>query len=89
MKIGMGLNYRTSPEKRAEAEADITFIEGAIEALGGTVPGEAVTPPEAPVEAAPAAIDTAALLAQLLAAMAVAAKPQDPRAPGPVTITRP
>ena len=90
MKIGMGLNYRTTPEKRAEAEADITFIEGAIEALGGTVPGEAVTPPEAPVETAPAApIDTAALLAQLLAAMAVAAKPQDPRAPGPVTITRP
>lgn len=47
IKIGQTLSWRSDPDKMAEAEADIQFIEEAIVALGGTVPAEAVVPPEA------------------------------------------
>jgi hypothetical protein len=46
IKIGQSLSWRTDVEQRADAEADILFIEKAIEALGGEVPPEAVVPDE-------------------------------------------
>ena len=46
IKIGQSLSWRSDIEQRAEAEADILFIEHAIEALGGEVPSEAIVPDE-------------------------------------------
>lgn len=46
IKIGQSLSWRTDPVQREEAEADILFIEEAIQALGGEVPAEAIVPEE-------------------------------------------
>lgn len=88
IKIGQSLSWRTDPEQRADAEADILFIEKAIVALGEEVPTEAATPPEVDedgVTTAPAA--GGELMQQFLAFIASQQK-QDPKAPGPVTITK-
>lgn len=88
IKIGQSLSWRADPEQRAEAEGDILFIENAIVALGGEVPAEAVTPPEADEDGVTAApVAGGDLMQQLLALMAAQLK-QDPKAPGPVTITK-
>jgi hypothetical protein len=84
IKIGQSLSWRADMERRLEAQSDILFIEKAIEALGGEVPAECVAEPE--VDAPSPAPATSDLLAQFAAFIASQQK-QDPKAPGPVTIT--
>lgn len=81
VKIGLSLTWRSSKEQREQGETDILFIEKAIEALGGEVPAEV------PVE--PETTQTMPDLQQMVAAfMAALNTQQDPKAPGPVTITK-
>ena len=88
IKIGQSLSWRTDPEQRSEAEADILFIEQAIVALDGEVPMEAATPPEVDADGVTEApVAGGELMAQFLAFVASQQK-QDPKAPGPVTITK-
>lgn len=87
IKIGQSLNWRTDPEQRNEAEADILFIEKAIVELDGEVPMEAATPPEVDEDGVTSApVAGGELMQQFLAF--VATQKQDPRAPGPVTIIK-
>lgn len=89
IKIGQSLSWRTDPEQRDEAEADILFIEQAIVALDGEVPREAATPPEVDADGVTEApVAGGELMQQFLAFVAAQAKVQDPKAPGPVTITK-
>lgn len=79
IKIGKTLGWSTGTTQRCEAEADITFIEQAIVALGGEVPNEAIVPDEANKE-----IVTINDLMAMMQQMQV----NDPKAPGPVTIIK-
>lgn len=87
IKVGQSLSWRTDPEQRADAEADILFIETAIVALDGDVPMEAATPPEVDEDGVTSAPVAGGELMQQFMAMIAAATKQDPKAPGPVTIT--
>jgi len=92
VKIGQSLSWRADPEQRNEAEADILFIEKAIVELDGEVPVEAATPPEVDengvlIAHAQPTVASGELMAQFLAFVASQQK-QDPKAPGPVVITK-
>lgn len=89
IKIGQSLSWRADPEQRAEAEADILCIEAAIVELDGDVPQEAPTPPEVDEDGVVAApVAGGELMQQFMAFVASQAIKQDPKAPGPVTITK-
>lgn len=88
IKIGQSLSWRTDPEQRAEAEADILCIEAAIVALDGEVPAEAVAPPEVDENGVTAAPVAGGELMQQFIAFVASQQKQDPKAPGPVTITK-
>jgi len=93
IKIGQSLSWRTDPEQRDTAEADILFIEEAIIALGGEIPAEAIVPDELPVEQVTASTPdtdfTAFMQWKEEQALKVPGKPyaQSSREPGPVTTT--
>ena len=89
IKLGQSLSWRTNIDERSSIEADIQFIEEAIEELGGDIPPEAIALPEAMeevVQQVPTGIDYEKL-ARTMQEIAIGFKP-NPKAPGPVTITR-
>ena len=88
IKIGQSLSWRTDPEQRSEAEADILFIETAIVTLGGEVPAEAATPPEVDEDGVTSAPAAGGELMQQFIAFIASQQKQDPKAPGPVTIIK-
>lgn len=91
IKIGQSLNWRTDPEQRAEAEADIMCIEAAIVEFGEEVPKEAIAPPEVDEDGVTSAPVAGGEMMNMVAAMLAALQAQqkqNPRAPGPVTITK-
>lgn len=91
IKIGQSLNWRNDPEQRAEAEADIMCIEAAIVEFGEEVPKEAIAPPEVDEDGVTSAPVAGGEMMNMVAAMLAALQAQqkqDPRAPGPVTITK-
>jgi hypothetical protein len=88
IKIGQSLSWRTDPEQRSEAEADILFIETAIVDLDGEVPVEAATPPEVDADGVTEAPVAGGELMQQFIAFVASQQKQDPKAPGPVTITK-
>lgn len=92
MKIGQSLAWRTDPDQRQDAEADILFIEKAVEALGGEVPAEVPLSEEAVEQSEAPAFDASMLQAfqRFLAHEASKAKPAiapKQREPGEVVVT--
>lgn len=88
IKIGQSLSWRSNPEQRAEAEADILFIEQALVALDCDIPEEAPTPPEVDEDGVTSAPNAGGELMQQFMAFMASQMKQDPKAPGPVTITK-